>query len=142
MFKVLQRRDCASVARVATVVSAVTALLAIGSAAYAVSRDSGPATTVHACYSHPGGRLRLGTICRKNENPVTWSVAGPPGAAGPPGPPGPQGEPGLSGARGASGATSTVIVTDTVSIVHHSVFAGGPPPPTSLTATATCPEGR
>jgi hypothetical protein len=93
---------------------------------------------VHACYSHPGGRLRLGSVCRANERPLSWNQIGP---SGPSGPPGPQGVPGPVGPQGPPGPASTVIITSSASMVAQSIGPGLPPPPGALTATATCPSG-
>jgi hypothetical protein len=54
------------------------------------------AGVIHACYTPESswhGNLRVinasgGQACKKNEKPLTWNQAGPPGQQGPPGPPG------------------------------------------------------
>src|SRR5439155_14875782 len=77
---------------VAIAITAMTVAGLTGAVAGAVSADGSP--VVHACYSHPGGRLRLGSVCRSNERAVSWSQAGP----------GPERCPGATGSFGPSGA--------------------------------------
>ena len=117
-------------------VGTVAAALCSGAIADGVSADGSP--VVHACYTRPGGALRLGSVCRTNERPVSWSQTGP---AGPSGPAGPQGVQGPVGSEGPRGTASTTVVTASDSVVAHALAPGLPPPPGTLTATASCPSG-
>jgi hypothetical protein len=63
--------------------------------------------TIHACAQQSNGALRAvaGTGgCKKSEHPLSWNVAGRPGADGLPGAPGPAGPTGPAGPQGPAGA--------------------------------------
>lgn len=142
-----QRRGLSRGLTAATVV--VLALATAGSIAYATTQV-GPAV-IHACYSHPGGKLRLGTVCkRKTERPITWNQTGPAGPVGPVGPAGhsgPAGPAGPAGSAGAPGPAGPAGATGPPGPTGSTVTSGAPVTQnggqdTLATATATCPAGK
>jgi hypothetical protein len=96
-------------------VAATAALAVAAGAGYAAIPSSNG--TVNGCYERRTGLLRVidkeaGKNCLAFENPIGWSVQGPPGAAGAAGtagatgatgPAGPQGEQGVPGVAGGVG---------------------------------------
>jgi Collagen triple helix repeat (20 copies) len=93
-------------------VSAAVAVVALGTAATALAGGGALAplapaeAEINACRKIPNGLLRVpgpGGRCRRNEQPLSWNVAGPPGPRGEPGPAGPPGERGPSGPPGDAG---------------------------------------
>jgi hypothetical protein len=125
----------------------VVGLVAAGSIAYATT-DVGPADVIHACYSHPGGKLRLGSVCKKKERAVTWNHTGPQGPAGPAGPAGPTGSAGSAGPAGATGPAGAAGPAGPAGPTASTVTAGASTvqPTTGLdtlaTSTANCPAGK
>lgn len=119
----------------------VACLAATAGLAYAAGDE---ASTIQACRTKARGHLRVvsdTTDCRKNELPLSWSVAGRQGNPGPAGPPGPKGDPGpplasigdLNGLSctthdGAAGEIA-VQVSDTDTITLRCVGQTLPPPP-------------
>lgn len=82
------------------VVTAAALLAAAAGIAYATNAVTATATSqLHACANATNGNLRLvedATGCRRNEQPVAWSVTGPPGP------------PGANGVDGKDGVSPTV----------------------------------
>jgi hypothetical protein len=121
----------------------VVGFVAGGSLAYATTNAS-PAL-IHACYSHPGGKLRLGAVCKKKERPITWNQTGSDGPAGPRGPAGPAGPAGATGPAGAigpagpAGPAGPTGSTVTAGAVQNQANPGVD---TAKAATATCPAGK
>jgi hypothetical protein len=95
------------------------AVMAVFSSEVAAHSGNSDANAVHACMSTKGpdtGTVRIvgvTGVCAKDESPVHWSIAGPPGtpgpagAAGPQGPAGSQGPTGPAGSQGPAGAAGT-----------------------------------
>src|SRR5688572_11063743 len=84
-----------------------TVLLITGALAASVvsvmAQSSG--AVIHACVDSRGNLRLAGTRgCDKQETPISWNHAAPPGPMGPMGPTGPQGPAGATGAPGAQGA--------------------------------------
>lgn len=71
----------------------------------------GLAQTINSCYHNKSGKARIvsdSSMCKKNENFVSWGqqgIIGPPGPQGPPGPVGAMGPQGPTGATGPAGTT-------------------------------------
>jgi len=140
-----QRRWLSRALTAAAVV--VVGLVAAGSIAYATTAI-GPVDVIHACYSHPGGKLRLGSVCKKKERPITWNHTGPQGPAGPAGPAGSAGPAGATGPAGAAGAAGAAGPAGPAGPTASTVTAGAvqnqpnPGVDTAKAATASCPAGK
>jgi hypothetical protein len=93
-------------------VSAAVAVVALGTAATALAGGGALVplppgeSEINACRKLSSGLLRVpgpAGRCRRNEQPLSWNVAGPPGPRGEPGADGPPGEQGPSGPPGEAG---------------------------------------
>jgi hypothetical protein len=76
------------------VISTACLFLLLGGGAWAAASAS--RSSIHACYSKSGGRLRIAKHCRHNEKSLSWNKAGEAGKTGP------AGAPGAAGAIGPS----------------------------------------
>jgi Lamin Tail Domain/Collagen triple helix repeat (20 copies) len=101
----MERKRNRFVSAAVAVVALVTAATAFAGGAALVPLPPGEAE-INACRKLSNGVLRVPGPrgrCRRNEQPLSWNVAGPPGPRGEPGPAGPPGEQGPSGPRGDAG---------------------------------------
>jgi hypothetical protein len=95
--------------RTAVPVALVASLVAGGAAFAGATGIIGADGKINGCYRSGGdqqGQLRLvsdADACRPNEEPISWSQAGPTGPQGPQGPAGPQGATGPQGPQGPQG---------------------------------------
>ena len=88
-------------------IGAVVTTAIISGTAYATGLAP-TAGTIHACAQQGNGALRAvagAGSCKRSERPLTWNVAGRPGADGRPGAQGPAGPTGPAGPQGPAGAT-------------------------------------
>ena len=109
----------------ANVVASGALFLALsGGVAVAVTTIPAADGTIHGCYLHETGQLRVVTgadKCRTSETAMSWSQhgakgdkgdpgeKGDPGATGPQGPKGDKGDPGATGPQGPSGGAAVVF---------------------------------
>src|SRR5580765_3280299 len=86
-------------------IGAVATTAVVSGTAYATGLAP-TAGTIHACAKQGNGALRAvagARSCKRGERPLSWGVAGPPGANGVPGAPGPAGATGPAGLQGPAG---------------------------------------
>ena len=117
--------------------------------AAAASAHGGDTNLIHTCVKTEKdgdlkGHIRISEpdgTCRSNEEPLDWSIQGPPGPAGPAGPSGAtgaQGPQGPAGPTGPGGPAGSPGASGYEVVVNEVTFAGN----TAGSVQADCPPGK